>query len=323
MFLKPVKNIVKRLESRSIELANRCKRVFVSVSGGVDSTVVATVLCRAFESKNVVALFRNIKNDPKHFRDVKELQKVLGFNLIFIDADYYYDNFLEQCKKQFKDVGIQWKDENLFNGEEDNWKNAYASLKSRFTTPFAGFISKAIDNGNGIIFGTGNLEEDGVLRYFDKFGDGAVDNNILNGLTKSEVRQISLYFSKFYKANIFKKIANKTPSADLLSCGDIHNDEDELNSWAKKMDFNVNISYGNVLDEGNIAWATKEDLNHGIIKGSRENWSKNKLKKELGYNDDQIQLVLFLRLIEKKTRHKEFNLPGLSREILRKEGLVD
>lgn len=323
MFLKPIEKVVEVLKKHSLELANGCQKVFLSISGGVDSTVVAAILCQAFNSKNVVALFRDIKSDPKHIKDVRKLQKILKFKLIFIDANYFYDGFLKQCQKQFKSVGLEWHNENYKQLKADEWANAYASLKSRFTTPFAGFISKAIDRGQGRIFGTGNLEEDGILRYFDKFGDGAVDNNILNGLTKMEVRQIAIYFSKVYDANIFYKIALKTPSADLLSCGDKHNDEDELSGWAKKMGFNINISYGTISKEGNIAWAVKQDLDHGVIKGDKADWQRKRLEQELSYNKDQIQLIYFLRIIEKNNRHKDFGIPGLSRKVLRDNGLVD
>ncbi len=323
MFKVEPEIIVKRLEKRAKELGENCRRVFVAGSGGVDSSVVTTVLCRAFSPENTVVLFRDIKSDSKHYDDVKELQEALGFKLIYIEASDLYDMFIGKCQDQFKKAGLEWYDENTDSAEKKGWSNAYASLKSRFTTPMAGFIAKAVDNGRGRIFGTGNAEEDGLLRYFDKFGDGAVDNNIIDGLTKAEVRQLALYFANAYKADIFKKIALKTPSADLLACGDDHNDENELTFWAKNMGYNISISYGNAEEEGNIAWGLKENLDKEVITGQHSDLDEKKLKEKHSYDDEQVQTIMFLRRIEKNTRHKAEPPPGLSRQVLRDEGLVD
>ncbi len=322
MFTKPISEVVKYLEKRAKDFGKGCQRVYVSVSGGVDSAVVATILVRAFGPKNVVAMYRDIRSNPVHKQDVQDLQKSLGFKLLLIDANPLYDMFLNKCQKEFKKIGIEWHEENdkkIKNG----WDYAYASLKSRFTTPLAGFIAKAIDDGNGRIFGTGNLEEDVLFRYFDKFGDGAVDNNILVGLTKMEVRQLALCFAKEYKADVFQRIAEKIPSADLQAKGDEHNDEDELSLWAKNLGFNIRLSYGDINTEGNIAWVVKQDLDFGVVKGERKHFNKKMLTLDLGYTPEQIQLIMFARNIEKNTRHKELNIPGVTRKELRAKGLVD
>lgn len=323
MFIKPVEEVIERLEQRARELGKGCRRVFVSCSGGVDSSVVATVLCRAFGADNTVAMHRMIKSAPKHRADVAALQQTLGFRLIAIQADELYDAFLAVCREQFKSAGLAWHMENSAEAQNAGWDAAYASLKSRFTTPFAGFIAKAVDEGRGRIFGTGNAEEDVFLRYYDKFGDGAVDNNILNGLTKAEVRQIACHFAKMYRDDIFYRIASKTPSADLLARGDDHNDENELTGWARKMGFDITISYGTIEEEGNVAWALKQDLDHGIIMGRHAELSREQLKERFGYAEEELQLILFLRRMEQDTRHKALPLPGLPREVLRKEGFVD
>ncbi len=323
MFLVPVEKIVDRLVQRARELASDCQRVFVAVSGGVDSAVVAAILCRAFGSENVVGLFRDIKSNPKHREDVRALQEVLRFRLIEIDANPFYEIFLKQAREQFVREGLEWFGENTQEAVESGWVNAYASLKSRFTTPLAGFIAKAIDGGRGRVFGTGNLEEDRLLRYYDKFGDGAVDNNILNGLTKMEVRQIALFFARIMRADIFRQIAHKLPSADLQANGDEHNDESELTAWARAMGFDIRLSYGTPEQEGNIAWVIKEDMDKGVITGIRSDLDTYRLKREFNYNDDQINIIMFMRKIERATRHKDLGLPGLPREQLRKEKLVD
>ncbi len=323
MFIKSIEEVVVFLEDVAKDFGGGCERVYVSLSGGVDSAVVCTILCRAFGPDNVVAMYRNIRSNPVHEQDVKQLQKVLGFKLLQIDANPLYDMFLDECKKEFANVGIEWAEEGTEASKRNGWDSAYASLKSRFTTPFAGFIAKAVDEGRGRIFGTGNLEEDVLLRYFDKFGDGAVDNNILVGLTKMEVRQIALWFAKKYEAKIFEQIAQKTPSADLQANGDAHNDENELTAWAKSMGFNITLSYGDCDNEGNIAWAVKEDMDTGVITGDRRYWRNQDLFRKFRYSQEELNVIMFMRKIEKSTRHKALGIPGIERKILRKQGFVD
>ncbi|MCX6712814.1 MAG: NAD(+) synthase [Candidatus Vogelbacteria bacterium] len=318
--IKDFKKLETALTERARELGRDRKKVFLAVSGGVDSSLVAAVLCRAFGSENVVGLYRDIKNNPKHKNDVALLQSVLGFKLIMIDGNSLYDDFLAQTKKEFTAAGLPWAEEGSAEADASGFTSAYASCKSRFTTPMAGFISKAIDNGKGLIFGTGNAEEDGLLRYFDKFGDGAVDNNIINGLTKSEVRQMATYFG------VPQQIVTKLPSADLEGNGDAHNDESQLTSWAKKMGYNLELSYGSAdgSAEGNIAWALKENEKNGVVNGKNGNVGEQGLANEpFHYTEKQIPLILFLREIERSTKHKTFAIPGLERSILHDQGLVD
>jgi NH3-dependent NAD+ synthetase len=313
-----------RFIARARELASGCDRVFAAVSGGVDSTVVV-----AIGPNKVVGLYRNIRSNPVHHSDVLDLQKVLGFDLIDIEANGIYDEGIRLIKEKIVAAGLPWYEEGDPAAEGSGFPGAYASFKSRLTTPLAGFIAKIVDKGAGRIFGTGNAEEDGLVYYFDKYGDGAVDNNILNGLTKMEVRQFALYYAKVYAFRLlgtktFTRIANKLPSADLMACGDAHNDESELTSWAKAKGYNIQISYGDCEHEGNLAWALKQNFAHGIITGSAWSWDADRLKFRLGYTDEQIALVMFLREIEKANRHKvNPNMPGLPRPVLKQEGYVD
>ncbi len=321
MFIKPIEETVEFLVKEAKKYGAGCKRVYVSLSGGVDSAVVAMILTRAFGADNVVAVYRDIRSNPKHKADAQNLAKVFGFQLICLDLNAFYDQFLAMSQVEFRANGMLWVQEGK-STDDASWINAYSSLKSRMMTPFAGFISKAIDNGNGRIFGTGNLEEDYLLRYFDKFGDGAVDNNILVGLTKMEVRQIAVWFGQQYNAPICKKIAEKLPSADLQANGDAHNDENELTTWARRSGYDIALSYGTCTAEGNIAWICKQDLDKGIVRGKRSRWTKA-LQNRLGYSDEQVRLTLFMRQAEKSTRHKALGIPGVTRKELRQKELVD
>lgn len=317
--IKKFGEIIVLMQARAREFAHGCKKVFFAASGGVDSSLIGAILCSTFGPENVVGLYRDIRSNPKHLEDVKLLQSVLGFTLIQIDGNPLYDEFLNQTKRQFEELGLPWAEEGTSEADELGFTNAYASLKSRFTTPMAGFISKAIDGGGGRVFGTGNGEEDGLLRYFDKFGDGAVDNNLLNGLTKAEVRQLARFLG------VPDKIITKIPSADLEACGDGHNDEGQLTRWARAMGFDIDVSYGasDGSKEGNIAWAWREDIRRGVITGVRKEMSAEKMRYLYAYYQEQADVILFLRKVEESTRHKIEPIPGLERWILLKKGVVD
>ncbi len=249
MFTKDIADTVAYVEKRAQDFAKGCKNVYVAVSGGVDSAVVVTLLSRVFGAKRVVELYRDVRSNPEHHADVIALQKAVGFRLFSIDANKMYDDFLAQCRTQFIAEGMLWCEEGSEAAEQNNWDSGYASLKSRLNTPMAGFVAKVIDNGGGRVFGTGNMEEDYLLRYFDKGGDGVVDNNLLMGLLKMEVRQIALFFAREYNAEIFAKIAHKIPSADLHANGDVHNDESELTALARKKGYDITLSYGTAQEE--------------------------------------------------------------------------
>lgn len=324
--VKDLEKLKLMMMMRTRQLAGDCKKPFIGLSGGIDSSLVCVILTLVFGAENVFGVFRDIKSNLKHLEDVKLLQSKFGFKLLFIDGNPLYDEFLRQTKQQFEEAGLPWADEGTEEADELGFTNAYASLKSRFMTPMAGFIAKAIDSGNGRIFGTGNGEEDGILRYFDKYGDGAVDSNLLNGLTKAEVRQLAIYLG------VPMKIVIKLPSADLEANGDQHNDEDQLTQWAKKLGFpNLKISYGapDGSSEGNIAWAWKEDIKHGVITGYSEQgvgpmlYDRAQLSTLFNYKEDEIDVILFLREAERTTRHKVEPIPGLERHILKEAGVVD
>lgn len=316
--IKNFKKLEKVLVRRARELGKGCKKVFVAVSGGIDSATVAAILCKAYGPENVVGMYRDIKSDKKHKIDVELLQKTLGFKVIFLDLNDIYVELLGKIKSEFKKNGLNFIEENEPFAEVGGFTSAYSSFKSRFTTPLAGFISKAVDGGRGRIFGTGNGEEDGFLRYFDKYGDGAVDNNLLAGLNKAEVRQLARHLG------VPEKIITKLPSADLEGNGDKHNDEAQLTSWAKNLGYGVKISYGSSdgLEEGNVAWAWREDIKNGVVTGKNSKMTKKELTKK--YRDtNKVETILFLRDVEIMTRHKVLSIPGVKREELLEMGLVD
>ena len=108
-----------------------------------------------------------------------------------------------------------------------------------------------------------------------------------------------------------------------LSCEETHYFAPTDSAWARKLGYPLEISYGSCEEEGNIAWGLKADLDKGVITGENAGLSLQELNEKFCYSEEQLQLIAFLRQMEKSTRHKVQPLPGLSRQQLREEGLVD
>jgi len=118
-------------------------------------------------------------------------------------------------------------------------------FKSTLRAPIGRFFNRL--NGGGLRHGTGNECEDRFLRFYQKGGDGEVDTNPMEMLTKTEVFQMAWGISQraaCAKPNnilsdrprvalmeCFKELISIKPSPDLWGTGDDHNDEDELKSW--------------------------------------------------------------------------------------------
>jgi len=302
-------------------MLHESRTVSVAISGGVDSAVAAALAVIAKKPENVVGLWRGINSDPKHREDAIELARVLGIDLFVLDVTDEFDSILKKMKAEAVRLGRPWVDESSSRAKESGFQNAYASMRSRFTTPLIGFLSKAMDNGGGRIIGTGNAEEDGLLRYYDKFGDGAVDCNPLNGLLKVEVRQLAIHLAaRFSEGEILKKIAHKLPSPDLHSTGDAHNDESEFSEWAKNMGFpNAKITYGDCEKEGTIAWVIRQEQKLQVIS---KDISLAELVTRYRYKQWEAETIRFIIEVEKNTRHKDLGLPGIPRDVLIEEGYV-
>ena len=297
--------------------------VSVALSGGVDSALVAAAACKARGSKNVVVSFRGIHSAPQHLRDAQEIACALGIDLVDIDLTDEYESMKAKVKQEFKKAGREWHDED-FSGKSTHYsQNAYQSCKSRFTTPLMGLMSKMACPKGGVILGTGNFEEDEFLRYYDKYGDGAIDFSPIIGLYKVEVRQLVLYLKDIYNADVFERVAYKIPSADLKGIGDAQSDEGDLTAQARARGYaNARLTYGDLENEGTIAWVARQEDLSGIITGRNSLIGIEKMIALFGYQRWQAETVAFIREIERETRHKKSNIPGLERRTLIKEGYV-
>ncbi|MBU1103663.1 MAG: NAD(+) synthase [Nanoarchaeota archaeon] len=166
----------------------------VGLSGGIDSTTVAYLCKHAFDRENThgkrLQLFGVIMpskaNDEKDKSDGLKVAENLGIKPIVIPIESMAERFVET-------LGID---------NEFDRGNLYSEIR-------AVVLSRIAASKNCRVMGTGNLDEDYVLGYFTKRGDGAVDNNILGNLPKRLVRELARHLG------VPEDIVNKVPTAGL------------------------------------------------------------------------------------------------------------
>ena len=90
-------------------------------------------------------------------------------------------------------------------------------LKSYLRTPVAYSVAS---NYSGVVIGTGNLDEDGYLYYYCKFGDGAVDIGLIWDLHKSEVFTVTVFAGHYFFDHVTvtdKKLSTTNKNQTTLS----------------------------------------------------------------------------------------------------------
>ncbi|MBM3249951.1 MAG: NAD+ synthase [Candidatus Omnitrophica bacterium] len=161
------------------------KGIVLGLSGGVDSSVVASLAKEAAGRSRVLALMMPIHSHPRDLEDAKLVAKKLGIKAKIIDLSRIYGDFL----KVLPPAG----------------KLARSNLKPRLRMATLYYFANKL---NYLVCGTGNKSEIAV-GYFTKHGDGATDILPLGDLYKKEVRKLAK------ELKIPTHIITKPPTAGL------------------------------------------------------------------------------------------------------------
>jgi len=176
---------------------NDIKKAVIGLSGGIDSSVSAKLVADAIGKDNVYGLIMPLKglSSEENIQDAVEFCTLNGINysLIFIN------NFIDEFEK------LKWKQNKI----------AKMNTASRIR---AVILYNYANTHNALVIGTSNKTEI-LLGYFTKYGDGAVDIEVIGELFKTDERKLA----KFLK--IPDKIITKTPTAELYHG---QTDEEEL-----------------------------------------------------------------------------------------------
>ena len=248
----------------------------VGMSGGVDSAVVFALCCRAFPK--TIGVMMPCHSRPDSLSQAKAVmlgQAALGYDSygILVPLETAFDSIKQAVP-----------------GEPLDRRLVEGSLRSCLRAPVLDYVAKM---HNALIYGTGNRDEDEIFRYYQKRGDGCVDNNVIVGLHKTEVRQLALYLG------IPDSVVSAVPTADLWG-GAEQTDEKEL---------------GVTYDE--IEWVTRLNDATAILQTRGYCETQAEFLSENNYFTPRQALVIEKAFnLEKSSRHKAEPPPGPTRQDL-------
>ena len=158
--------------------------VVVGISGGVDSSVVASLAKKAVGEKvlGVIMPCQSEPLDEKYARLVAEKLKIKAERVVLDSLYHRFSELLPSGKRL-----------------------ALANLKARLRMATLYYFA---NNLNYLVVGTGNKSEISV-GYFTKYGDGGCDILPLGDLLKTEVRKLARVLG------LPEEIINRVPSAGL------------------------------------------------------------------------------------------------------------
>ena len=222
------------------------KGVVVGMSGGLDSSVVATLCAKALGPKKVLGLcLPDEVTNPIDIEHAKTLAKRLGIRFKVIEIT----PIIEALRKCLPD----------FNPRA---RLPLANLKARTRMIILYYYANLYGY---LVAGTSNKSE---LRagYFTKWGDGAADFLPLANLYKTQVRELAKHLG------IPSPILEKTPTAGLWPG---QTDEGELGITYEKLDkIYMELDKGKSPKE--VAEATRVDLKQVMEILERERRTQHK-----------------------------------------------
>lgn len=195
-------------------------RAELDLSGGVDSAVMLGLLARALGPENVTTVFLGINSNPDALARARECAEKFGVRFIEFDGTVLFDALITTMSASMVKAGYDLKD---IVGACEKDPTILGSIRSTLRAPWGRAANRL--SGGGIRHGTGNEDEDRVLRFYQKGGDGEVDSNPISMLSKGEVFQLGIALG------VPRSILSARPSPDLWGVGEEHNDESEIGAY--------------------------------------------------------------------------------------------
>jgi len=177
---------------------NGFKGVVIGLSGGADSSIVASLAVDALGKKNVVGLLMpSPYTSRESTEDVHCLAKNLGIKLIEVPIDTIFKSYLDSFKTPFKGLPADVTEENL-----------QARIR--------GNLLMAFSNKFGwLVLTTGNKSEMSV-GYATLYGDMAGGFAVLKDVPKTMVYKLIKWKNKKEKRPVIPaRVIRKAPTAEL------------------------------------------------------------------------------------------------------------
>lgn len=167
--------------------------VVVAMSGGIDSTLTATLAVEALGSDRVFGLaLPSTKFDGKRSNEARTIADGLGIAFRDVQLKPLLDAFEETAAQKI---------------EPTTGKHEIGNVLARLRMVCAYYVANA---QHRLVLGTGNRSER-LLGYFTKYGDGAADLYPIGDLYKVEVRALA------HHVGVPRRIIAKESTAGLWS----------------------------------------------------------------------------------------------------------
>jgi NAD+ synthase len=222
----------------------------MGLSGGIDSSLVATLACEALGGEKVKALLLPVdaKKDVENVRDASDLAESLGMS---------YELFeIGPAVEAYEPLSLG--------------KVALGNLMARLRMAAWYGVS---NNRNGLVLGTGNRSEI-LIGYFTKYGDGGVDILPIAELYKINVWGLARH------VGVPNHICEKVPSAGLWAN---QTDEGEIGVSYPELDSILYLRFDKDMEPDAIVSAgySRENVNRvlGLVSGSQH--KRNPLPKAI------------------------------------------
>jgi len=186
------------LGTRDYVNKNGFKGVVIGMSGGIDSSLVATIAVDAIGKENVHGIFMPSRYTSKDsYEDVEAISRNIGISLITIPIDNIFDVYLKTLSDYFKGTPEGITEENI-----------QARIR--------GNILMAFSNKFGwLVLTTGNKSEMSV-GYATLYGDMAGGFAVIKDVPKTMVYELCKWRNEKEKKELIpSRIMWKEPSAEL------------------------------------------------------------------------------------------------------------
>jgi len=165
--------------------------VVIGLSGGVDSTLAATLCVRALGKEKVLGLLMPTAFTPEQdVRDAQELAELLGIRTEFINIDEISGAFFKELRCDPKNL---------------KQRIPMANVRARIRMVLLYYRANL---HNYLVVGTGDRSE-ALIGYFTKYGDGGADFLPIRHLYKTQVRELAKHLG------IPERMAQKPSSPQL------------------------------------------------------------------------------------------------------------
>ncbi|MEW6417753.1 MAG: NAD+ synthase [Nitrospirota bacterium] len=198
--LEPLEKVYKALVLGTSDYVkkNGFKGVIISLSGGIDSSLVASIAVDALGKENVTGLFMpSPYTSRESIEDVHALINNLGIKLIEVPIDSIFQSYLDTLEKEFQGLPVDTTEENI-----------QARIRGNILMAFS-------NKFEWLVLTTGNKSEMSV-GYATLYGDMAGGFAVIKDVPKTIVFELCKWKNnKVGQTVIPERVLWKEPSAEL------------------------------------------------------------------------------------------------------------